>query len=71
MYRDTADILLPKSLIGLLPRPYWCTNTPRTWTYLQAIIDPRSHKQYVGPETVRLRDHEVAGHDICTDSDAH
>ena len=71
MYREMADIVLPKSLIGPLPRPYWFTDTPRTWTYLQVIFDLRSHKQYVGPEAVRLRDHEVAGHDICTDSDAH
>ena len=71
MYRETADIVLPKSLIGPLPRPYWFTDTPGPWTYLQAIIDSRSYKKYLGPVAVRLRDHEVSGHDFCTDSDAH
>ena len=71
MYREMADIVLPKSLIGPLPRPYWFTDTPRMWTYLQAIFDPRPYKQYVGPEAVRLLGHEVAGHDFWTDSDAH
>ncbi len=71
MYRATADIVLPTSLIGSLPRPDWFTENLGTRTFLQAMVDSRFREQYVDAVTVYLGDQEVAGLDICTDGDAH
>jgi len=71
MYRATADIVLPTSLIGSLPRPDWFTENLGTRTFLQAMVDSRFREQYVDTVAVHLRDQEVAGLDICTDGDAH
>ena len=71
MYRATADIVLPTSLIGSLPRPDWFTENLGTRTFLQAMVDSRFREQYTDAVAVYLRDQEVAGLDICTDGDAH
>ena len=71
MYRATADIVMPTSLIGSLPRPDWFTENLGTRTFLQAMVDSRFREQYVDAVTVYLGDQEVAGLDICTDGDAH
>ena len=71
MYRATADIVLPTSLIGSLPRPEWFTENLGTRTFLQAMVDARFRDQYTDAVSVYLRDQEVAGLDICTDGDAH
>ena len=71
MYRATADIVLPTSLIGSLPRPDWFTENLGTRTFLQALVDSRFREQYIDTVAVHLRDQEVAGLDICTDGDAH
>ncbi len=71
MYRATADIVMPTSLIGSLPRPGWFTENLGTRTFLQAMVDARFREQYVDAVTVYLGDQETAGLDICTDGDAH
>ena len=71
MYRATADIMLPTSLIGSLPRPDWFTENLGTRTFLQAMVDSRYREQYTDAVAVYLSDQEVAGLDICTDGDAH
>lgn len=71
MYRATADIVLPTSLIGSLPRPQWFTENLGTRTFLQAMVDSKFREQYTDAVAVYLNDQEVAGLDICTDGDAH
>ncbi len=71
MYRSTADIMLPTSLIGSLPRPHWFTEKLGGRTFLQAMVDSRFREQYTDAVAAYLRDQEVAGLDICTDGDAH
>ncbi len=71
MYRATADLMLPTSLIGSLPRPDWFTENLGTRTFLQAMVDSRYREQYTDAVAVYLSDQEVAGLDICTDGDAH
>ena len=71
MYRATADIVLPTSLIGSLPRPQWFTENLGTRTFLQAMVDSKFREQYTDTVAVYLNDQEVAGLDICTDGDAH
>ena len=71
MYRATADIMLPTSLIGSLPRPAWFTENLGTRTFLQAMVDSGFREQYTDAISVYLGDQEVAGLDICTDGDAH
>ncbi len=71
MYRATADIVLPTSLIGSLPRPQWFTENLGTRTFLQAMVDSKFREQYIDTVAVYLSDQETAGLDICTDGDAH
>ncbi len=71
MYRATADLMLPTSLIGSLPRPDWFTENLGSRTFLQAMVDSRFRDQYTDAVAVYLRDQETAGLDIFTDGDAH
>ena len=71
MYRATADIMLPTTLTGSLPRPDWFRENLGTRTFMQAMVDSRFREQYVDAVSVYLREQEVAGINICTDGDAH
>ncbi len=64
MYRATADIVLPTTLIGSLPRPDWFTENLGTRTFLQAMVDSKFREQYTDTVAVYLNDQEVAGVDI-------
>jgi 5-methyltetrahydropteroyltriglutamate--homocysteine methyltransferase len=71
MYKATADLTLPTTIIGSLPRPTWFVENLGTKTFLQAMVNTRYREQYIDTVSVHLRDQEVAGLDICTDGDAH
>ena len=71
MLRATADIMLPTTIIGSLPRPSWFTENLGSETFLRRMMNSRYREQYVDTVAVHLRDQEVAGLDICTDGDAH
>lgn len=71
MIKATADIVLPTSLIGSLPRPGWYTKSLEGRTFLQAMVDSVYREQYTDTVSVYLREQEIAGLDICTDGDAH
>ena len=71
MYRATADIMLPTSLIGSLPRPEWFSQNLGTRTFLQAMVDAQFRDQYTDAVAVYMRDQASAGLDIFTDGDAH
>ena len=69
MYRATADITLPTTIIGSLPRPSWYTENLGARSFLDAMVNNRFREQYTDALTVYLRAQELAGLDICTDGD--
>jgi 5-methyltetrahydropteroyltriglutamate--homocysteine methyltransferase len=71
MFKGSADVLLPTSIIGSLPRPAWYTATLGTQSFLEAMVNSRYREQYEDAVSAFLRAQEVAGLDICTDGDAH
>ncbi|HEY1261685.1 MAG TPA: cobalamin-independent methionine synthase II family protein [Stellaceae bacterium] len=71
MYKATADIVLPTSIIGSLPRPSWYTANLGAANFLEAMMNLRWREQYEDAVSVNLRAQETAGLDIVTDGDAH
>ena len=71
MYKASANVTLPTSIIGSLPRPSWYTATLGSQSFLEAMSNSRYREQYEDAVCCSLRAQEVAGLDICTDGDAH
>jgi 5-methyltetrahydropteroyltriglutamate--homocysteine methyltransferase len=71
MFKASADLVLPTSIIGSLPRPAWYTAALGTQSFLEAMVNSRYREQYEDAVSSFLRAQEVAGLDICTDGDAH
>jgi 5-methyltetrahydropteroyltriglutamate--homocysteine methyltransferase len=69
MYKATANIVLPTTIIGSLPRPAWYTENLGERSFLEAMMNSRYREQYTDAVSVYLRDQEIAGLDICTDGD--
>jgi 5-methyltetrahydropteroyltriglutamate--homocysteine methyltransferase len=69
MYRASADLVMPTSIIGSLPRPSWYTVQLGRHSFLEAMVNARWREQYEDAVSVHLRAQEVAGLDICTDGD--
>ena len=71
MYKASAGIALPTSIIGSLPRPYWYNAVLGSRSFLEAMVNSRYREQYEDAVSCFLRAQETAGLDICTDGDAH
>jgi 5-methyltetrahydropteroyltriglutamate--homocysteine methyltransferase len=71
MYKASAGVTLPTSIIGSLPRPYWYNAVLGTKSFLEAMVNSRYREQYEDAVSCFLRAQETAGLDICTDGDAH
>jgi 5-methyltetrahydropteroyltriglutamate--homocysteine methyltransferase len=71
MYKASADIALPTSIIGSLPRPAWYTAVLGRKSFLEAMVNSRYREQYEDAVSCFLRAQEIAGLDILTDGDAH
>ena len=71
VYKASAGIVLPTSIIGSLPRPAWHTAQLGRRNFLEAMVNARWREQYEDAVSTHLRAQEVAGLDICTDGDAH
>ena len=71
MYKASAGVMLPTSIIGSLPRPSWYTAGPGTQSFLEAMMNLRYREQYEDAVSVYLRAQETAGLDVVTDGDAH
>ena len=71
MFKASANIMLPTSIIGSLPRPTWYAAALGTKSFLEAMVNSRYREQYEDAVSSFLRAQEVAGLDICTDGDAH
>ena len=69
MYRATANIILPTTVTGSLPRPSWYTENLESRMFLDAMVNRRYREQYVDAVSCYLRDQELAGLDIVTDGD--
>ena len=69
MYAATANVVLPTSIIGSLPRPGWYTQNLGARDFRDAMVDRGYREQYLDALAVYLRDQEVAGLDIVTDGD--
>lgn len=71
MLKATADLTLPTTIIGSLPRPSWFTENIGSESFLRRMMNSRFREQYTDAVAVHLKDQEAAGLDICTDGDAH
>src|SRR5690242_13437004 len=71
MYGASANVVLPTSIIGSLPRPAWYDAVLGSQTFLEAMANSRHREQYEDAVSVFLRAQEIAGLDIVTDGDAH
>src|SRR3984885_6327108 len=69
MYRATANIILPTTVTGSLPRPSLYTENLESRMFLDAMVNRRYREQYVDTVSCYLRDQELAGLDIVTDGD--
>ena len=69
MYTASADVVLPTTIIGSLPRPSWYTQNLGRREFREAMIDRAYREQYLDACSTYLRDQEVAGLDIVTDGD--
>lgn len=69
MYTATANLVLPTSIIGSLPRPAWYTQNLGARDFRDAMVDRGYREQYLDAVAVYLRDQEAAGLDIVTDGD--
>ena len=71
MFKGSANVILPTSIIGSLPRPSWYNAVLGTKSFLEAMVNARYREQYEDAVSVHLRAQETAGLDICSDGDAH
>jgi 5-methyltetrahydropteroyltriglutamate--homocysteine methyltransferase len=71
MYKASANVVLPTSIIGSLPRPSWYTAVLGRRSFLEAMVNSRYREQYEDAVSCFLRAQETAGLDIVTDGDAH
>ena len=69
MYTATANVVLPTTIIGSLPRPSWYIQNLGRREFREAMVDRVYREQYLDAVSTYLRDQEVAGLDIVTDGD--
>ncbi|HET7670260.1 MAG TPA: cobalamin-independent methionine synthase II family protein [Burkholderiales bacterium] len=69
MFTATANIVLPTTIIGSLPRPSWYTQNLAGRDFREAMVDRAYREQYLDAVSCYVRDQEVAGLDIVTDGD--
>jgi 5-methyltetrahydropteroyltriglutamate--homocysteine methyltransferase len=70
MFTATANLILPTTITGSLPRPSWYTENIGPRAFREAISDARFREQYTDAVGAHLKDQERAGLDIVTDGDA-
>ena len=69
MYTATANVLLPTTITGSLPRPGWYTANLGRRNFREAMVDRTYREQYLDAASAYIRDQELAGLDIVTDGD--
>ena len=71
MLKASANVMLPTSIIGSLPRPAWYTAALGSKSFLEAMVNSRFREQYEDAVSTFLRAQEMPGLAIVTDGDAH
>ena len=61
MFKASAGVVMPTSIIGSLPRPAWYNAVLGNRTFLEAMINARYREQYEDAVSVFLRAQEMAG----------
>jgi len=69
MIKATADLVLPTTITGSLPRPSWYTENLGSRSFLAAMVETRFREQYEDALAVYLTQQDVAGLDIFSDGD--
>ena len=69
MYTATANVVLPTTITGSLPRPSWYTENLGRRSFREAMVDRVYREQYLDAASAYIRDQELAGLDIVTDGD--
>jgi 5-methyltetrahydropteroyltriglutamate--homocysteine methyltransferase len=69
MIKATADLVLPTTVTGSLPRPSWYTENLGARSFLAAMVETRFREQYEDALAVYLTQQDVAGLDIFSDGD--
>ncbi|HVL35018.1 MAG TPA: cobalamin-independent methionine synthase II family protein [Burkholderiales bacterium] len=69
MYTATAQVVLPTTIIGSLPRPGWYRENLGRRAFREAMVERDFREQYLDAASAYLRDQETAGLDIVTDGD--
>lgn len=69
MLKTTADLILPTTITGSLPRPSWYTENLGARSFLAAMVETRFREQYEDALSVYLTQQMVAGLDIFSDGD--
>jgi len=69
MIKATADLVLPTTITGSLPRPSWYTENLGARSFLAAMVETRFREQYEDALAVYLTQQDVAGLDIFSDGD--
>ena len=69
MFTATANVVLPTTIIGSLPRPGWYTQNLAGRDFREAMVDRTYREQYLDAVSCYMRDQEAAGLDIVTDGD--
>ena len=70
MYKASAGVVLPTSIIGSLPRPSWYNAVLGSKSFLEAMINARYREQYEDAVSSHLRAQETAGLDAASDPGA-
>ena len=60
MYKASAGVTLPTSIIGSLPRPAWYTAVLGRKSFLEAMVNSRYREQYEDAVSCFLRAQEIA-----------
>ncbi|MGD2168319.1 MAG: cobalamin-independent methionine synthase II family protein [Gammaproteobacteria bacterium] len=69
MIKATADLILPTTITGSLPRPSWYTENLGARSFLAAMVETKFREQYEDALAVYLTQQAVAGLDIVSDGD--
>src|SRR4029450_7617860 len=69
MYTATANVVLPTTIIGSLPRPGWYTQNLGRREVRGGMVGRAYREQYLDAVSTYVRDQELAGLDIVTDGD--
>ncbi len=70
MLKVTKDMILPTTMTGSYPRPYWFTKSLNGRPFKVALGDSIFREQYIDAVTCIINEQERAGLDIVTDGDS-